>query len=83
MTAVFPITTLSPLSCRVKRLEQKDELETEKTTEEQERLKMVEDSQHMREEIEAYYQKYEAIRKFAHQKNIILPLELEHDTPRI
>ena len=67
----------------MKRLEQKDELETEKSSEEQERLRMIEDSQQMREEIESYYQKYEAIRKFAHQKNIILPVELDHDTPRI
>ncbi|XP_037074294.1 transcription factor MafK-like [Pollicipes pollicipes] len=70
-------------SCRVKRLEQKDELETEKSAEERERIRVIDDNKHMREEIESYYQKYEAIRKFAHQKNIPLPLELEHDTPRI
>ena len=67
----------------MKRLEQKDELETEKTAEERERLQMLEDSQNMREEIEAYYQKYEAIRRFAQQRNIILPVELDRDTPRI
>ena len=74
---------LSLRSIRVKRLEQKGELETEKTTEDQERLRMIEDSQLMREEIEAFYQKYQAIRRFAHQKNIRLPVELDHDTPRI
>ncbi|XP_043215132.1 transcription factor MafG-like isoform X2 [Amphibalanus amphitrite] len=70
-------------SCRVKRLEQKDELETEKSSEEQERLRMVEDSRQMREEIESYYQKYEAIRKFAHLKNILLPVELDIDASRL
>ncbi|XP_037069598.1 transcription factor MafK-like [Pollicipes pollicipes] len=70
-------------SCRVKRLEQKDELETEKSTEEHERLRTIDDNRRMREEIEAYYQKYEAIRKFAQEKNIPLPPDLEHDVPRI
>ncbi|XP_043245266.1 transcription factor MafG-like isoform X2 [Amphibalanus amphitrite] len=70
-------------SCRVKRLEQKDELETEKSAEERERLRTIDDNRRMREEIEAYYQKYEAIRKFAQEKGIALPPELEHDIPRL
>jgi len=70
-------------SCRVKRLEQKDELETEKTIEERERIRVIEDNKSMREEIESYYQKYQAIRRFAHEKTIPLPPELDHDTPRI
>ena len=78
-----PELPFPPASCRVKRLEQKDELETEKSAEERERLRTIDDNRRMREEIEAYYQKYEAIRKFAQEKGIALPPELEHDVPRL
>lgn len=64
-------------SCRVKRLEQKDDLETEKSQEAIEMEQLADDNQKMRDELDGLYHKYEALRKFATQKKIPLPPELE------
>nr|CAG4645996.1 EOG090X0NUB [Lynceus sp. MCZ IZ 141354] len=56
-------------SCRIKRIEQKDDLEHEKNSEFSESEKFIEDSMKLREEIEALHRKYEALQKFAIQKN--------------
>lgn len=63
-------------SCRVKRIEQKDELETEKTGEQIEIEKMSAEGVCIKNEIEKIYQNCEALKKFAMQKNIPLPPEL-------
>ncbi|KAL1130763.1 hypothetical protein AAG570_012004, partial [Ranatra chinensis] len=64
-------------SCRIKRIEQKDELETEKSQEYREMEAMSDDNSSMREELDALYIKYEALKKFAVQKKIPIPVELE------
>ncbi|XP_076035658.1 MAF bZIP transcription factor K isoform X4 [Oratosquilla oratoria] len=64
-------------SCRIKRIEQKDELETEKSAEQIEIERVAKENIHMRTEIDRLYQNYEALKKFANQKNIPLPPELE------
>ncbi|KAF4519545.1 hypothetical protein B566_EDAN009448 [Ephemera danica] len=64
-------------SCRIKRIEQKDELETEKSQEYQDMETMLENNNKMRDEIEALHSKYDALKKFAAQKKIPLPPELE------
>ncbi|XKL60710.1 hypothetical protein PGB90_007767 [Kerria lacca] len=65
-------------SCRIKRIEQKDELETEKSQEYRDMERMQQDNNIMREEIEALIFKYEALKKFAIMKKIPIPLELEN-----
>ncbi|XP_033215578.1 transcription factor MafK-like [Belonocnema kinseyi] len=64
-------------SCRIKRIEQKDELETEKTQEYRDMEAMQDDNNRMREEIESWHSKYLALKKFALQEKIHLPSELE------
>lgn len=64
-------------SCRIKRIEQKDELETEKTQEYRDMEDMQDDNNSMREEIEAWHSKYEALKRFALGKKIHIPAELE------
>jgi transcription factor MAFF/G/K len=64
-------------SCRIKRIEQKDELEQEKVGELSETEKLAEDNGKIREEIEALHRKYEALQKFALQKKIPLPSEMD------
>ncbi|KAI9564903.1 transcription factor MafK [Daphnia magna] len=64
-------------SCRIKRIEQKDELEQEKVGELSETEKLAEDNGKIREEIEALHRKYEALQKFALQKKIPLPPEMD------
>nr|CAG4648453.1 EOG090X0NUB [Moina brachiata] len=64
-------------SCRIKRIEQKDELEQEKVGELSETEKLAEDNGKIREEIEALHRKYEALQKFALQKKIPLPGEMD------
>ncbi|XP_068226901.1 transcription factor MafK isoform X2 [Palaemon carinicauda] len=64
-------------SCRIKRIEQKDELESESTTEQVEMEKLVNENMSMRSEIDRLYQNYEALKKFANLKNIPLPPDLE------
>ncbi|XP_042223182.1 transcription factor MafK-like isoform X1 [Homarus americanus] len=64
-------------SCRIKRIEQKDELESERTTEQVDIDKLASDNVNMRSEIDRLYQSYEALKKFANLKNIPLPPDLE------
>jgi transcription factor MAFF/G/K len=64
-------------SCRIKRIEQKDELETEKTQEYRDMETMKDDNISVMEEIKSLRAKYEALQKFAANKKIQLPPELE------
>lgn len=64
-------------SCRIKRIEQKDELENEKTDEEKDVDKMEEDVNRLGEEVQAFRSKYEALKTFALVKKIPLPPELQ------
>ncbi|XP_041985968.1 transcription factor MafK [Aricia agestis] len=64
-------------SCRIKRIEQKDELETEKSQEWHDMEAMQEENTRIREEIEALRSKYDALKRFAIMKSIPLPAELE------
>ncbi|KAM3968758.1 MAF bZIP transcription factor K [Aphomia sociella] len=64
-------------SCRIKRIEQKDELETEKSQEWHDMEMMQEENTRIREEIDALRGKYDALKRFAIMKNIPLPPELE------
>ncbi|RZF37883.1 hypothetical protein LSTR_LSTR009983 [Laodelphax striatellus] len=64
-------------SCRIKRIEQKDELETEKVQEFRDMELMQEDNMAMHEELETLCAKYQALKKFAIMKKIPIPLELE------
>ncbi|XP_015113484.1 transcription factor MafK [Diachasma alloeum] len=64
-------------SCRIKRIEQKDELETEKTQEYRDMESMQDDNNRMREEVESVHAKYMALKKFAMERNIPIPPELE------
>ena len=73
----FPFGARRPLSCRIKRIEQKDELEQEKVGELSETEKLQEDNGKIRDEIEALHRKYEALQKFAHSKNLPLPADME------
>ncbi|XP_071445051.1 transcription factor MafK [Hetaerina americana] len=63
-------------SCRIKRIEQKDELETEKSQEYQDMENMQESNNKMREDIEALHSKFDALKKFAIQKKIAIPPDL-------
>lgn len=64
-------------SCRIKRIEQKDELETEKSQEYRDMETMQDDNNRMKDDVEALYAKYEALKKFASLKKIPIPPELE------
>jgi transcription factor MAFF/G/K len=69
--------SFSDYSCRIKRIEQKDELETEKTSEFRDMETMADNNNKMREEIDALHNKYVALKKFAAEKCIPLPPELD------
>ncbi|XP_026283892.1 transcription factor MafK isoform X3 [Frankliniella occidentalis] len=64
-------------SCRIKRIEQKDELETEKSQEYRDMELMSEDNDAMRIELQTLQAKYEALKAFALSKKIPIPPELE------
>lgn len=64
-------------SCRIKRIEQKDELETEKSQEYRDMELMSEDNDAMRLELQTLQAKYEALKAFASSKKIPIPAELE------
>lgn len=64
-------------SCRIKRIEQKDELESEKSQEWRDMEKMQEDIARIKEEINSVRSRYEALKKFAHVNKIPIPPELE------
>lgn len=64
-------------SCRIKRIEQKDELETEKTQEWQDLETTQEDVIRMKEEINRLRHEYEMLRKFAISNEIAIPRNFE------
>jgi len=68
-------------SCRIKRLEQKDELESEKGKEFEDldklQVEIQDDNIALREEVEGLHRKFEALKRFAAQKKIRLPAEFE------
>lgn len=65
-------------SCRIKRIEQKDELETEKTQEWHDLELIQEETRRLQDDTDAWVHKYEALRKFAIEQKIAIPPELEH-----
>nr|CAH7723199.1 unnamed protein product [Callosobruchus chinensis] len=65
-------------SCRIKRIEQKDELETEKSQECRDMDMMRDDITHAKDEIARIEQRYEALKQFAIGNKIPLTPELEH-----
>ncbi|KAM7343354.1 MAF bZIP transcription factor K isoform 2-T2 [Cochliomyia hominivorax] len=64
-------------SCRIKRIEQKDVLETEKSHEWSELEQMHEDNEQCAREIETWKKKYAALLQFAAHNDIPIPPELE------
>ncbi|XP_031637461.1 transcription factor MafK-like [Contarinia nasturtii] len=65
-------------SCRVKRIEQKDVLETEKSCEWQNMESMQNRNQELREDSVRWRMKYEALKKFAIENKISIPDELQN-----
>lgn len=63
-------------SCRTKRIEQKDELESEKQDTEQEINRMKSNNVKLQEEINEWERKFDALKRFAEQRNIPIPSEL-------
>merc|ERR1712079_412492 len=63
-------------SCRIKRLEQKGDLEQEKGKEYKDLDFVKEDNDEMRKEIDRNREKFEALKRFAMQKKISIPQEL-------
>lgn len=64
-------------SCRIKRIEQKDELETEKTQEWRDMENMHDTITKTKEENNNVAMRYEALKKFAIDNKIPIPPELE------
>lgn len=65
-------------SCRNKRLEQKGELETEKTQEQKNSDNMEKELHSLRDEINDIRYQYEALKQFAFKNKIFIPPELQH-----
>jgi len=63
-------------SCRVKRIEQRDVLDTDKTVEQTDIEGMVAGNESLKDEIQQLQSKFDALRKFAVQKKIHIPYEL-------
>lgn len=64
-------------SCRVKRIEQKDELETEKTHEWRDIEVMHDDLKEMRDDMNLLKSKFDALKKFAINNKIPIPPDLQ------
>lgn len=64
-------------SCRIKRIEQKDELETEKSQEWKDIESMHDDLKEMKNEITILKNRFEALKKFAINNKIPIPPELQ------
>lgn len=64
-------------SCRIKRIEQKDELETEKSQEWKDMETMQDTIITGKEEIKNVSMRYEALKKFAKENKIAIPPEFE------
>ncbi|XP_060521297.1 transcription factor MafK-like [Cylas formicarius] len=65
-------------SCRIKRIEQKDELEVEKSQEWKDLEVMQDELPQMREEMNNIRSQYDALKQFALRNKISIPPELEH-----
>ncbi|KAL1494175.1 hypothetical protein ABEB36_009817 [Hypothenemus hampei] len=65
-------------SCRIKRIEQKDELEVEKTQEWRDMEVMQDELVKMKDEMNGILGRYEALKRFAATNKIPIPPELEH-----
>lgn len=66
-------------SCRIKRIEQKDELENEKTGVIIGTERLRDDNVRLKEELDSLRIKYDALKRFAIQRNIPLPVEDSSD----
>lgn len=64
-------------SCRIKRIEQKDELETEKTQEWRDMETMQDEINRMKDEVGTIRTRYDALKKFAVNNKIPIPSDLE------
>lgn len=64
-------------SCRIKRIEQKDELETEKSQEYQELDDLQHSNNMIRSEVENTIRQFEMLNRFAAVNKVMLPLELQ------
>ncbi|XP_046683819.1 transcription factor MafK isoform X2 [Homalodisca vitripennis] len=64
-------------SCRIKRIEQIDELESEKSQEYRDMEMMEDDNTTMRLQLQDLQARYSALKKFALLRNIPIPPELE------
>lgn len=64
-------------SCRIKRIEQKDELETEKSQEYQELDDLQHSNNMIRSEVENTIRQFEMLKRFAASNKVMLPLELQ------
>ncbi|KAF5277212.1 hypothetical protein FQR65_LT03918 [Abscondita terminalis] len=64
-------------SCRIKRIEQKDELETEKSQEWKDIEAMHDDLLEMKNEVNILKNRFEALKKFAITSKIPIPPELQ------
>lgn len=64
-------------SCRIKRIEQKDELETEKTQEWHDLEQIQLDTSRLQEDTDNWVRKYDALKKFAVEQKIPIPPELQ------
>lgn len=62
-------------SCRTKRIEQKGDLESEKSVVRMDIENVRDENKRLREEIEALRRKYNALKRFAIQKNVIFPCD--------
>jgi len=63
-------------SCRVKRLEQRETLDGDRNNEQTTIEQMVSRNESVRDEIKTLESKVDALRRFAHQKNIPLPYDM-------
>ncbi|KOB76726.1 putative MAFF protein, partial [Operophtera brumata] len=66
-------------SCRIKRIEQKDELETEKSQEWHDMEQMQDDNNRIRDEIEALRGKYDALKRDCTLHEALVVLEDDED----
>lgn len=64
-------------SCRVKRIEQKDELETEKSQEWRDMETMEDEIRSMKDDVNTVKMQYDALKKFATTHKIPIPRDLE------
>lgn len=64
-------------SCRIKRIEQIDELESEKSQEYRDMEVMEDENNAMRIQLQDLQARYNALKKFALHRNLLIPPELD------